>query len=367
MKSMYISCLSISNIRFFKFSFTESISSALEQRRKVQEKIHFQKPPALRIDGSSKMESVSANALKLIRPSHYIETVKFNRKAWARKRVQSNPFLYGVNYSSPDEISPGKISRSKSASSSISCEPPSTSRSSIEKEKMEGSQKLKKVSSQKPSEGTLMEERNGNLEYSFTSPEIPSPNNQSVVRATTQHPQEGIPHQVSSEQRHSGEQRQSPYENLSFGVSPLSTSSKVSHIEGEGHQRVLPPTSPEERLQQPIFHHHSGELPPRPGHQRVLPPTSPEVGLQQPIFHRHSGELPPRPSHQRVLPPTSPEEGLQQPIFLHQLTNNNLIVDDYQEGMERNSNSERSSAVSPPRKYDALTQNFRHQMSFPRS
>lgn len=68
------------------------ISYSMQRRREIQEKCHFQEPPALRID--SKMESTSAKILKLIRPSRYIETIKFKRKKWARKRVVSNPFLY---------------------------------------------------------------------------------------------------------------------------------------------------------------------------------------------------------------------------------------------------------------------------------
>ena len=73
----------------------------MQRRREVQEKYHFQQPPALRID--SKMESTSAKILQLIRPSRYIETVKFKRKAWARKRVVSNPFLYGESSLSEDD------------------------------------------------------------------------------------------------------------------------------------------------------------------------------------------------------------------------------------------------------------------------
>jgi hypothetical protein len=79
----------------------------MQRRREVQEKYHFQEPPALRMD--SKMESSSAKILKLIRPSRYIETMKFKRKAWARKRVVSNPFLYG-------EVSFSEDDRSESAS-----------------------------------------------------------------------------------------------------------------------------------------------------------------------------------------------------------------------------------------------------------
>ena len=66
----------------------------------MQEKYHFKQPPALRID--SKMESTSVKMLQLIRPSRYIETVKFKRKGWARKRVVSNPFLYGEGSFSED-------------------------------------------------------------------------------------------------------------------------------------------------------------------------------------------------------------------------------------------------------------------------
>ena len=75
----------------------------MERRREIQEKYHFQQPPALRMD--SKIESISAKTLKLIRPSRYIETVKFTRKRWARKRVVSNPFLYGESPFSEDDKS----------------------------------------------------------------------------------------------------------------------------------------------------------------------------------------------------------------------------------------------------------------------
>ena len=80
-----------------------TISYSMERRREIQEKYHFQQPPALRID--SKIESISAKSLKLIRPSRYIETVKFKRKGWARKRVVSNPFLYGETSFSEDDKS----------------------------------------------------------------------------------------------------------------------------------------------------------------------------------------------------------------------------------------------------------------------
>ena len=75
----------------------------MERRREIQEKYHFQQPPALRMD--SKIESISAKTLKMIRPNRYIETVKFSRKRWARKRVVSNPFLYGESSFSEDDKS----------------------------------------------------------------------------------------------------------------------------------------------------------------------------------------------------------------------------------------------------------------------
>lgn len=75
----------------------------MQRRREVQEKYHLKQPPALRMD--SKMESTSAKMLKLIRPSRYIETIRFKRKAWARKRVVSNPFLYGEGSFSEDDKS----------------------------------------------------------------------------------------------------------------------------------------------------------------------------------------------------------------------------------------------------------------------
>ena len=75
----------------------------MERRREIQEKYHFQQPPALRMD--SKIESISAKTLKMIRPNRYIETVKFSRTGWARKRVVSNPFLYGESSFSEDDKS----------------------------------------------------------------------------------------------------------------------------------------------------------------------------------------------------------------------------------------------------------------------
>ena len=51
------------------------------------------------------MESTSAKILKLIRPSRYIETVRFKRKGWARKRVVSNPFQYGEDSLNDDDRS----------------------------------------------------------------------------------------------------------------------------------------------------------------------------------------------------------------------------------------------------------------------
>ena len=84
-------------------STVDAVSLSMQRRREVQEKYHFQQPPALRMD--SKMESTSAKILKLIRPSRYIETVRFKRKAWARKRVVSNPFQFGEDSFNDDDRS----------------------------------------------------------------------------------------------------------------------------------------------------------------------------------------------------------------------------------------------------------------------
>lgn len=51
----------------------------------------------------SKMASILAKILKLIRPLWYNETVKFKRKRWAHKRVVSNPFLYGQDLFNEDD------------------------------------------------------------------------------------------------------------------------------------------------------------------------------------------------------------------------------------------------------------------------
>lgn len=101
-------------------------------------------PPALRID--SKMESVSAKVLKLIRPSRYIDTVKFKRKAWARKIVHSNPFLYGSYTANEQRI--GQISPPTSFSSPDVAEEQNLPCSSPGNESMNGSRYLYETSTE---------------------------------------------------------------------------------------------------------------------------------------------------------------------------------------------------------------------------
>lgn len=172
----------------------KSISFALDKRREIQEKLHFQQPPALRID--SKMESVSLKVLKLIRPSRYIETVKFKRKGWARKRVVSNPFLYRIN--SPTEESNGEILQStpeSDKSESDKSESPRMLRSLLENESMHEGHALseeERTVQLKVYHGTA-EERGAQLEleYNYDTPQYRSTSKQRTTNGIPRQPEDG--------------------------------------------------------------------------------------------------------------------------------------------------------------------------------
>ncbi|XP_046857357.1 unconventional myosin-IXa-like isoform X2 [Xenia sp. Carnegie-2017] len=63
---------------------------SFKKRREVQDETQ---QPKSRND--SKIDLTSEKILKDIRPSRPVDTTNLSRKAWARKRVVSNPFLYG--------------------------------------------------------------------------------------------------------------------------------------------------------------------------------------------------------------------------------------------------------------------------------
>lgn len=63
---------------------------SFKKRKEVQDETQ---QPKSRND--SKIDLTSEKILKDIRPSRPVDTTNLSRKAWARKRVVSNPFLYG--------------------------------------------------------------------------------------------------------------------------------------------------------------------------------------------------------------------------------------------------------------------------------
>jgi len=93
-----------------------ALDMAKERRRQAREKCGERTPPILRAKIGKSRQVIAVSAWeKQVRPKRYIDSFKFGRRDWARKKVSFNPFEYGEKASSPQRVDNDRRTRSKSS------------------------------------------------------------------------------------------------------------------------------------------------------------------------------------------------------------------------------------------------------------